>query len=53
MTGRHRIKAGEEDTGDDEGAELEPVEPDALELPEEEQHGDLEHEGGPEEEVAF
>jgi hypothetical protein len=47
MPGRHRIKPGEEYTGDDEGAELEPAEPDALELPEADQHGDLEHEGGP------
>jgi hypothetical protein len=47
MPGRHRIRAGEEYTGDDEGAELETVEPDAAIVPEAEQHGDLEHEGGP------
>jgi hypothetical protein len=49
--GKHRrIKPGDEYTGEEldaGGVELETVEPDDLELPESEQHGDPEHEGAP------
>jgi hypothetical protein len=54
--GKHRrIKPGDTYTDDDEGAELEAPEADALQLPEADQHGDPEHEGAPpdDEEVAF
>jgi hypothetical protein len=48
--GRHRrlIRKDETYTADDlEDTELEGVEPDAAQVPEAEQVGDLEHEGGP------
>lgn len=42
---RRRVTAGEQYTGD-EDVELATVEPDAAIVPESEQVGDLEHEGG-------
>jgi hypothetical protein len=47
MPGRRRIKAGEQYVAG-EDVELETVEPDAVQLAEADQHGDPEHEGGPE-----
>jgi hypothetical protein len=48
MPGKHRIKAGDTFTADeDDQIEVEGVEPDAALVPEAEQVGDLEHEGGP------
>jgi hypothetical protein len=44
---RRKIRMGESYTADEE-VDLEGVEPDAALVPESEQHGDLEHEGGPE-----
>ena len=48
--GRHQrrlVRKGETYTGDTEDIELEGVDPDAAIVPEAEQVGDLEHEGGP------
>lgn len=47
--GRHRrlVRENETYTGDTSDTDLEPVDPDEVQLPEADQHGDLEHEGGP------
>jgi hypothetical protein len=45
---RRLVRRGETYTAyDADAVELETVEPDEIELPEAAQHGDLEHEGGP------
>jgi hypothetical protein len=44
---RRLVRQGETYTGSTEDIELEGVEPDAALVPESEQVGDLEHEGGP------
>jgi len=44
---RRLVRQGETYTGDTEDIELEGVEPDAAIVPEAEQVGDLDHEGGP------
>ncbi len=52
--GKRKIRAGDTFTADeDDQIEVEGVDPDAATVPLDEQVGDLEHEGGPDEEVAF
>jgi hypothetical protein len=47
MAGRRRLIRPGDTYDDTEEIELEAPEPDEVELPEADQHGDLEHEGGP------